>query len=63
MIFIRLNKDIELTKSLRRDSNRKDWDIKNNPDVLIERYIYEERLHMEDRGLSSLILSTKTCII
>jgi len=51
------------TSEMRKDTNHKDSDIARDPEVLIERYIYEERLQMEDRGEVFLFLSTKTCII
>lgn len=62
-IFIRLGGDYEPTSNLRKDTGRKDRDIEKEPEVLLERYRYENRLHMEDKGSCFLILSTKTCII
>lgn len=61
--FIRLGGDYVPTSELRKDSNRKDRDIQKDPEILLERYMYEERMHMEDRGRAFLICSTKTCII
>lgn len=51
------------TKKLRSDTNRKDWDIKNDPEIYFERLCYENRVHLEDKGMCSLILSTKNSII
>lgn len=64
MMFIRLGgKSYSRTSKLRIDTNRKDSDIKNDPEVLLERYIYENRLQMEEKGNNILFLSSKTCII
>jgi hypothetical protein len=61
--FIFLSGKYIPTAKLRADTKHIDQDIKNDPEVLLERYIYEERLQLEEKGETFLILSTKTAII